>query len=256
MLHYIEQGSGETIVLLHGFAGSSSYWEKVIPTLAQNYRVIAPDLSGHGRSSAPEGSMLIEDYATEILELIDHLNIDKILLLGHSMGGYIALAFAEKYPDRLKAFGLIHSTAYPDDEKAKAGREKSIQMIQDQGLETFIKQLIPKLFAPDNLETLHESVQEAEKIGFSMMPISAITALEAMKARIDRNHVLQESKLPILLVAGEKDLLIPPEKTFVVEGTHVTQLLIPDVGHMSMYESPMKLMDAITKFANTILKVT
>lgn len=252
MLHYIDQGSGETVVLLHGFCGSSQYWQYIMPTLANKYRVIAPDLPGHGQSEAPTGKLTMEDYAEQIVQLIDQLQIEKCILLGHSMGGYITLAFAEKYPNRLNAFGLIHSSAYPDDDQGKAGRDKNIQLIRDKGNALFIHQLIPKLFAPQHIETMEDIIQHVEKIGLQTSPEGAIAALESMRDRQDRNHVLVQSDLPILLVAGEHDLLIAPNKTFVLKGPKIAQLLIREAGHMSMYEASEQLLIGIQSLLNFV----
>ncbi|WP_051317056.1 alpha/beta fold hydrolase [Ectobacillus panaciterrae] len=116
-ISYADEGNGEPIVLLHGFCGSHAYWEKVIPELAKNCRVIAPDLRGHGKSSVTESDYSIQDMAEDIKHLLDKLETDKATIFSHSLGGYIVLAFAERYSERLKGFSLVHSTAYPDSEE-------------------------------------------------------------------------------------------------------------------------------------------
>ncbi len=252
-MYYFDTGSGEVIVLLHGFCGSSEYWSSVIPTLSKHYRVIAPDLRGHGKSTAPNEHDQIEDYAEDVLHLINQLKVDKVTLLGHSMGGYIALAFAEKYSDRLHAFGLIHSTALPDSEQAKTGREKNQQIIRQQGMEYFIKQLVPKLFAPDHVVNMKEKIRKVEEIGFQTSAKGAIAALRAMKDRPDRTHILEQSNLPILLVAGENDMLIPVKNTFTIKNENITEGLIDGAGHMSMIEVPEDLYNYIQKFMHKLI---
>lgn len=253
MLHYVEQGSGEVIVLLHGFCGSSQYWQAIMPHLSIKFRVVAPDLAGQGKSKIQKkDSYTMEDYAEQILQLLDHLQIDKATLLGHSMGGYITLAFAELYSERMRAFGLIHSTAYPDDEKGKTGRDKSIASIQANGIQSFVDGLAPKLFAPNNIEVKRDAIQQVKEIGYQTTEAGAIAALEAMKLRADRTQVLEQSDLPILLVAGEYDQLIAPEKTFTSKGPRIAHYLVRGAGHMSMYEDPKQLLIGIEQFMNFV----
>ncbi|SDD61805.1 Pimeloyl-ACP methyl ester carboxylesterase [Paenibacillus sp. UNCCL117] len=245
-LSYQEQGSGHPLVLLHGFCGSGAYWDEVVPLLDAHFRVIVPDLRGHGASGSPDEPCTIEQLADDIAALIDELGTEKAIVLGHSLGGYVTLALAERHADKLRAFGLIHSTAYPDDEKAKEGRLKGMQTIREQGLPVFIEGLVPKLFAPAHLETMPEAVRKAKEIGLGTSPEGAVRTLDAMRGRADRNAVLRAAELPLLLAAGEQDQIIPAERTFVVQGENVTQKLIPGTGHMSMMEAPKEL-------ANTIL---
>ena len=133
----IDIGSGTAVVLLHGFAEDGTTWDNLAGPLSTHCRLIIPNLPA---------STSIEDLATAVKALLDHLGIDKCIMIGHSMGGYIALAFAEKYPDRLTALGLFHSTAYPDSEEKKAIRRKSIDFIRKNGADLFIRQSTPGLF--------------------------------------------------------------------------------------------------------------
>lgn len=251
-LAYKEQGQGQTVILLHGFCGSSAYWNEVLALLPDHIRVIAPDLRGHGESSAPDETYSMEKLAGDIVQLFGKLDTGKPILLGHSLGGYITLALAEKQPELLKAFGLIHSTGYPDSEDGKAGRLKGIQTIREQGLPTFIEGLIPKLFAPKHLDSMPEAVQEAKRIGLTTSPEGAMATLEGMRTRPDRNEVLKQTQLPVLLVAGEHDQIVPAERTFVVSGETVTHRKLDGVGHMSMMEHPQALADVIVEFVRTV----
>ncbi|UED73357.1 alpha/beta fold hydrolase [Brevibacillus sp. DP1.3A] len=247
---YVEEGTGESLVLIHGFCGSSSYWHKLVPLLSKTNRVIAIDLRGHGNSSAPDESYSMERFADDLALFVDELGLAKIHLFGHSLGGYVTLAFANQYADKLASFGLIHSTPYPDDDTAKANRDKGADNIRQNGMEPFIKALVPKLFAPSHVETMREEVQLAKEIGFATNPVGAIQTLIAMRDRADRNHVLQETTLPVLLVAGTEDQIIPSEKTFTVDKNNVEQVLLPDVGHMGMVEAPEKMAEAFKSFLN------
>src|SRR3954464_4403577 len=143
-ISYVDEGEGKPIVLLHGFCGSSAYWSDALPDLSEHYRVIAPDLPGHGDSKTTLENYSIADIADILKELLDQLNIGLVAMFGHSLGGYITLAFAEKYSDSLTGFSLVHSTAYPDSDEAKKGRTANIEKVNNEGINTLIDGLIPK----------------------------------------------------------------------------------------------------------------
>lgn len=246
-LAYIDEGAGNPVVLLHGFCGSSQYWEKVIPELAKHYRVIAPDLPGHGQSSPLKLGFSIDDLAEKIKELLDVLNIEQVTMFGHSLGGYITVAFAEKFNSYLNGFSLVHSTAFPDSDEAKKGREAGVAKIKDEGIHPFIDGLVPKLFSPEHLNESY--VEKAKQIGYNTSPQGAMDTLLAMKNRPDRNHVLQNTEVPVILIAGEQDQIVPVEKTFSVSRTNIKQAIIKNAGHMSMYENPDELIKLITTFS-------
>ncbi|WP_127588815.1 alpha/beta fold hydrolase [Paenibacillus koleovorans] len=252
-LAYEEKGMGRPVVLLHGFCGSTRYWDRVVPLLSDSFRVITVDLRGHGRSEVPDSPYTIEAMADDVAGLLTSLQLDQPpVLLGHSLGGYVTLAVAENVAASLGAYGLIHSTAYPDAEQAKANRDKTIAAIRDQGMVPFIDGLIPKLFAPAHVESMGDHVQAAKVIGYATAPQGAMHTAAAMRDRPDRNHVLLQENLPVLLVAGEQDQLIPVGKTFSVQGVHLTPVRIPEAGHMSMYEAPEALADAIKTFVEQL----
>ncbi|PGY08114.1 alpha/beta fold hydrolase [Bacillus sp. AFS031507] len=247
---YIDKGEGKPIVLLHGFCGSSRYWEHVIPVLSDSCRVIALDLPGHGQSGPLKGSSTIENLADQVKNLLAELNLQEVTMFGHSLGGYITLAFAEKYSNQLNGFSLIHSTAFPDSEEAKKGRLSNIEKVNQSGIYSLIDGLVPKLFSPVNQDENY--VGAAMEIGYTTSAEGAIDALNAMKDRPDRNQVLEASTMPVLLIAGEQDQIIPAEKTFSVSRANIKQSIIKDSGHMSMYENPHDLIKEIKDFVSTI----
>lgn len=242
---YSDQGKGDVIVLLHGFCGSAEYWEKVIPGLIKDYRVIAPDLRGHGASDAPLGAYTIEQMADDVLSLLNTLEIQECYLLGHSLGGYITLSFAQRHASRLKGFGLIHSTGYPDSEEAKENRLRSVSMIQSEGIFAFVDQLVPGLFAPGAATQL---VERAKEIGYKTPPQGAAGAALAMRERPDRRDVISATALPVLLVAGAEDSKVAPAQTFTSDNRNVTKVTLDGVGHMSMFEAPEQLAQSIKDF--------
>ena len=246
-LSYKEQGQGEKLVFIHGFCGSIDYWEYIIPLLSDKYHVIAVDLRGHGSSTFSGDPFEIEDLAKDIKELLAELGEDKVYMFGHSLGGYVTLAFADLFEDSLKGFGLIHSTAYPDTEEGKEGRLNAIRKIQDIGIEEFVNGLIPKLFADETLTKLPSEVEKAKKIGYGTNAIAAMEAQGAMRKRPDRNNVLEKTKLPVLLLKGTKDKVVSLDRVASASGSNITEVRL-DTGHMSMQEAPNELAKAIRSF--------
>ncbi|NRD79630.1 alpha/beta hydrolase [Bacillus sp. BRMEA1] len=246
---YIDKGEGQPIILLHGFCGSSSYWENVISELALNYRVIVPDLPGHGQSTVLQDNASIEDIAEIMKEFLDSLKLDQVTMFGHSLGGYITLAFAEKFSSRLAGFSLVHSTAFPDTEEAKKGRMANVEKVKQKGIRSLIDGLVPKLFSPEHSQEPY--VEIAKEIGYLTAPQGAINTLIVMKNRPDRNQILHETELPVLLIAGEKDQIIPQEKSFSVSKSNIKHSLIHNAGHMSMYENPAMLISEMNEFLSS-----
>jgi pimeloyl-ACP methyl ester carboxylesterase len=245
-------GEGQPIVLVHGFAGSKQYWEKVITPLLETNRVIAIDLPGHGESNMGAVRYSIEDMAGLIKDLLDQLGLNKVTMFGHSLGGYITLAFAELYPQYLNGYSLVHSTANPDSEEAKAARETNAKKVSEEGSEAFVDGLSKKLFSAANTEVNAEDIKSAVEIGVSTSIKGVVSALLAMRDRPDRNYVLEQSELPVLLIAGEDDQIIPADKTFSVSKSNIKQTIIKGAGHMSMYEQPSALIEAMQQFLQKI----
>jgi pimeloyl-ACP methyl ester carboxylesterase len=251
-MSFYDLGEGKPIVLIHGFAGSKQYWSKVLVELSQNCRVIAVDLPGHGDSLMGSENYSIEDMAKSIKQLLERLELDQVTMFGHSLGGYITLAFAELYPENLNGFSLIHSTANPDSAEAKTGRESNAKKVLEEGADSFIRGLVNKLFSPENTEVNADEIKKTIEIGLSTSINGIVSALLAMKDRPDRNDVLENTKLPVLLVAGEQDQIIPPDKTFSVNKDNLKKVLIKDSGHMSMYEQPAELVKTMKTFLANI----
>ncbi|MDM5211940.1 alpha/beta hydrolase [Peribacillus sp. NJ4] len=244
-LSYIDTGKGnKTLLFIHGFCGSHEYWSDIIAELKDEYRVVAVDLRGHGASEEIGKSFSIEDMAADIASFLEDLKIGQVYMFGHSLGGYVTLAFAERFPGKLSGFSLIHSTAFPDDEAGKEGRLKSVEKIEIDGIPAFIDGLVPKLFAHSD----DPNIEHTKEIGYKTSESGAIGSLHAMRNRIDRNHVLKDTKLPVLLVAGEQDKVIPAEKTFSVKGSHINEVILEGSGHMGMLEAPNRLIEEIIRY--------
>lgn len=241
-IKYKDIGHGKPVVLLHGFCGSAAYWEELVPLLAENYRCIVPDLRGHGESPAPQAEKYtMEQLADDLAILLEELQLEQAYVFGHSLGGYVTLSLAERYAERLAGFGLIHSTAYPDDEKGKVSRAGAMNTIRDKGLNAFLEGLVPRLFSPQHTVSKADKVNRAKEIGQGTNPNAAISTIAGMRDRPDRCHVLEQTLIPVLLVAGTEDQIISQEKVFSVSGEHIEQQVIEGAGHMSMLENPHEL---------------
>ncbi len=248
-LYYSQAGRGTPVLLVHGFCEDSYIWEDLQrDLLEENCRVIRVDLPGF-RHSTPHGDR-IENYAEAILAVADELKLAQFILLGHSMGGYAALAVAEQSPERLLGLGLVHSHPYADTAEKQASRLKSVQFIERYGHEMFAKQLVPKLFAR-RYAMSHRFLVDKLIFRAAGYPLEGIAnALRAMAARPDRSAVLAELDCPVLFVNGELDEAVP-------EGYRQDQLALPavaqihtfsKVAHMGMFEAARDVELAVRQF--------
>jgi pimeloyl-ACP methyl ester carboxylesterase len=269
-LFYRDWGVGTPVLLVHGFAEDGAVWDEVAKRLSATCRVLIPDLPGSGRSvlsgggqpepmgsgqaSQPEGVVSMESLAAVLKELLDKEAIGRCVLIGHSMGGYITLAFAESYPERVMAFGFFHSTAYADSEEKKAGRLKSIAFIREHGAAPYIRQSTPNLFAARTREQRPALVENMIRRYSSFSAASLIAYLQAMLQRPGRLSVLEQFPRPILFIIGEKDQIVPPEQS--LKQAHMPRIalvqLLPDAGHMGMLEDAVAGSNMIQQFVNFI----
>lgn len=254
-ISFDSEGKGPAVVLLHGFCEDSRIWEDFkLDLTEEGYRVIVVDLPGFGQSEVIE-NITIEGMAEAVAAVLDHLNLDKVILIGHSMGGYVSLAFAEKHPERLTGLGLFHSQTMADSEEKKEARQKSIDFIRRQGSALYVKQTIPALFAPN---FINSNTFLIEKLSFraSRSPAQGIiTALEAMKNRPDRSEVLRQIRCPVLFIIGKLDNAVPWENSMAQ--THLPLRadihILEKVGHMGMFEATKQTQSIIRQFVQFCL---
>jgi pimeloyl-ACP methyl ester carboxylesterase len=247
-VYYRITGEGQPVMLVHGFAEDGTVWENQIDVLKAHYKLIIPDLPGsgksvpdsyrdsHAQSTIPDWSM--EYFATCLHAILLHENIKQVTMIGHSMGGYITLAFAEQYPDWLQAFCLFHSTAYPDNEEKIATRRRGIEFIKQNGPKKFLEQSIPNLFS-ETTKKQHPEIVQKVLTQYTYFPApSLIGYYEAMIRRPDRTAVLQHFPRPILFIMGTNDTAIPLEQ--VLQQSHLPGIsfvkIFDDTGHMGMME--------------------
>lgn len=238
--------SGPCIVLIHGFGMDRTIWRDLASTFLDRWRVILPDLRGHGQSEAPGGVYEMPFLADDLVRLLDHLQINQAAVCGHSMGGYVALAFAAQYPQRLSVLGLIASRADADNEEKKQSRFSMIEDVREKGSIIVAESLAPKLsHDPAVVRRAFDLIERTSPQGLT-------GSLEGMARRPDRRDLLAKIDVPALIVAGEEDRIIPLDEA--VEMASLLQqgelLTIPEAGHMPMLESKAVLAEGLIRLLN------
>ena len=246
---YYTAGEGLPVVLIHGFAEDSTIWNEVTESLQSSFRLIVPDLPGSGKSTIlKEGSM--ESYARVIESILQKEGIDSAVLVGHSMGGYISLAFAELFPQKIKALCLFHSSAYADDEEKITARNKGIEFIRNNGAEKFLAQSIPNLFSEKTRKEKPELVKEIVERYANFNAASLVQYYQAMIARPDRTDILKSIQKPVLFIAGESDTAVPVQKS--IEQSTMPAFsyihICRNSGHMGMLEETAETVAALRHF--------
>ena len=250
-ISYSDSGKGTTVVLLHGFLENKTMWDAFVPELSKRNRIITIDLLGHGKTESLGYIQTMEENADVVHEVLSKLRIRKAILVGHSMGGYVALAFAELYPEKIKGLVLLNSTSKEDSPERKKNRDRAIKAVK-KDYETFIRLSIANLFSEENREILIKEI-EAVKIQALQTPLQGIVAsLEGMKVRKDREFLLHTTTYPKLLILGKKDPVLNYEENLEqIKGTDVELITFED-GHMSSIENQAELLTVLGNFFKKI----
>jgi 3-oxoadipate enol-lactonase len=256
------------LVLLHGFCEDADVWTYVLevmkkdPTLCRDDKdpvfrstdfgqktVICVDLPGFGMSETPV-SPGMDVYAEAVCAVLNALNVSKALLAGHSMGGYTALAFAAKYPERLAGLSLVHSHPFADTEEQKANRRRGIELLQNGKKEAYVSQLVPGLFPESFRKILPEFVQTQLEQARRQSAEGIARALQGMIDRADHSALLSELTVPVQFVVGELDTLVPPALLLpLLAKPKVSDVQwLSDCGHMGLIENPQRVAEALTQF--------
>lgn len=227
------------MVLIHGFSENNQIWREQLDALSEQFYVIAPDLPGTGNTSATS-TVSMESMAEYVNELLKAEGISRAVVIGHSMGGYVALALAEKYPSVIQGLGLFHSTATPDNEEKKEARRKSINMIEKYGNEAFVKQTMPNMFSPAYKKQHPEQIESYIQMCLQCPQSSLVAYYEAMIQRPDRTTVLSSLSVPVLFVIGKDDTAVPMQNVLPqVSQPRISSIYIfEETGHMGMWEVP------------------
>lgn len=250
--YYREEGKGKNIMLLHGFMEEGTLWNELVKALKRSYRVLVPDLPGFGKSALPaDGSALSMDlYADYVIAVAQQAKAKKLVLLGHSMGGYIALQVAEKHPALLTGFGLINSHCFADWPEKKEGRRKSNEHIKKYGTRIFAGEFYNSLFDPSYIKKHKTVLKELTAQALRYTPEAIMQANAAMAARAGKEDVLKNLPVPVLFIQGSNDPVVPA-------GYALKQAAFPAVAdihifsnakHMSLFERKAETIAAIKNY--------
>ena len=244
-LAYERQGNGTPLVLLHGFPLDHHLWDEIVPLLKDSFDMIIPDLRGFGESETIDTPYTMKDYASDIAGLLDHLSIQKAAVAGHSMGGYVALAFASAYPERVRGLALVSSQAPADPPERKEGRYKTAAEVAEKGISAVVETMAPKFTSDPRLQAVAREIMEKQR------PAAYIGALKAMAERADSTPVLSTFTFPLVIIHGEEDALISIDRAREVKasipGSHYAELR--GIGHVPMLEAAEKTAEALKHLA-------
>ncbi len=249
-IQYRVVGDGDALVLLHGFPETGELWKEVWGDLSKNFRVIIPDLPGSGGSSRCTVPLTMELIAESVKLVLDAEHIDNVVMTGHSMGGYAALAFVEMYLGMVKGLAMVHSMANADTEEKKETRRKSIALIQNGGKEPFIRQMIPALFSEWYKKNHADELKARIDKALLQNADSLCDFYNAMINRPDRVGLLTGAAFPVQWIIGKEDTIAPADK--VLQQTTLANVnfveVYADCAHMGMIEQPKKLIDDLAGF--------
>ena len=239
MLHHEISGNGKKpLVLLHGFMENTTIWDEMEAHLSKDFTLIKIDLPGHGKSKVYQEIHTVELMAEKVKEVIDALKLEKINLLGHSLGGYVSLAFAENFPEILESMTSFFSTTLADDDEKKQIRRRSIAVI-DENFETFVKTSIPNLFSNNEKDILEGKIELAKNIAKSTNKEGVKAAQLGMAERPDRTEILENLDAKIIIIAGKYDNAVKTENLLKIipEKTNIKTYVL-DCGHNGHWEKP------------------
>jgi pimeloyl-ACP methyl ester carboxylesterase len=255
-IRYSDQGNGQPIVLLHGFVERIEIWDWMSETLSESNRVVCIELPGHGESEVIDEVQTMEKMANHIHILIRQLELENYVLIGHSMGGYISLAYAELYEHELAGVGLFHSNATADSEEKKMGRGRAVEIIQ-RDKSGFIFSFIPNLFAEINQPILSNEIEKLQQGAKDMTKEALVACIKGMALRTDKIVFLSSTPLPVMFILGKEDLHSPVNEvmTQTLLPKHSEVLILGDCAHMGYLEKPSETVKFIQSFASHLSSI-
>ncbi len=255
-IFFKDYGNGFPIILLHGFCETHEIWNELATNLSDEFRVLTPDLPGFGHTPLQFDKMSLAVVAGILNKWLDAMDIAQCIVVGHSLGGYITLSMAEKYPEKLTAFGLFNSSAFADSPEKKVNRDKLIHFVRKEGVAPFIKTFVPSLFYAGRIGEFLPIVERIKQTGSETSPEAVAAYAAAMRDRPDHMAVLSNYRSKVLLIAGEYDQNVPLEVS-VAMGARLDPKnvhILPDTAHMAMYEQPEMATAALRDFVTRMLE--
>ncbi len=251
---FADEGGGQPILFVHGFPLSRAIWQPQIEALLKNYRVIAPDLRGHGESSAPAGVYMMDMFAEDLQTLIAERQCGPVVLVGHSMGAYISFAFFRKFPQSLRALILFCTRAGADSAEGKIARENLAQRAEREGAAAVAEQMLPKMLAPPTAASRPDLVEPVRKVMLATSVNGLVGSLRGMAARPNALDLLPQINVPTLIIAGENDLIVPPSESAAMANAipNAELVMIPSAGHLASLENPASVNASLHAFLGKI----
>lgn len=253
-LHVCDSEKGErNVVLLHGYLESMLVWDDFIPLLYKKVRVVTVDLPGHGISVVTGDTHTMEFLADTVAEGLKTLGIKRCTLVGHSMGGYVALAFCERHPEMLEGIVLLSSTPYADTPEKAANRRREIELVRA-GKKELLARVAPAAgFAKENRTRMQDAIEDLEEQVFVTEDEGIVALLNGMISRSDRNDMLRKTHVPVLFILGRKDEYIPAEaaERMISEHPEARVAWLENSGHMGFLEEPGAAAQAILDFSGS-----
>jgi pimeloyl-ACP methyl ester carboxylesterase len=256
VLEVEDHGEGVPVVLLHGFPLSSEMWTPIRTAVEQAARLITPDLRGFGGSDAPEGDYTMETLAGDVVRLADRLGLERFVVGGHSMGGYVALRLASRHAGRLAGLILVDTRASADTPEGKVRREEAIARIQRREAAAFLDEFVPNLVGPSTRERAPRQLAELRAIAGAVPDHVLAGCLAGMRDRPDSRGVLPGLDIPVLVIAGQEDTIAPPEtgQAMAAAVPDARFVVIPLAGHTPSVERPIPTAEAILGFLRECLQ--
>ncbi|WPP50793.1 alpha/beta fold hydrolase [Catalinimonas niigatensis] len=254
-LAYIQEGEGIPVVLLHGFCERKEIWDRFIPILAKESKVIALDLPGFGENEAIDADISINYVAEHVEAFLKSIEVRQAIIVGHSLGGYVALSLANQFPQLISGLCLFHSTAKADSDEKKATRDKTALFLKENGMEAFARNFADALFSPHNHQKLVIQIAEYKQM-LSQTPVeTAVAYTKAMRDRPERMNVLKEAEYPCLFIAGKDDQAVPYAD--LLEQSKLPKadsklITLEHCAHMGMYEQEERSKHALLNFIKQI----
>ena len=253
-IHFFEKGSGQPLILIHGFCETSQMWTDFAHQLSSEFRVICPDLPGSGGSLISGDQISLEEVAVLLEEWLQENRIEDPIVIGHSLGGYVTLALLELMGSRLKAVGLFHSTAFADDQAKKDARDRTITFLKKNGVDKFVTSFVPPLFPEHRTEELKSEISLVIEDAKRSTVNGLIAFAGAMRDRKDRLEVLTQFAGPKLLIAGTEDGAVNIEASRAQKEAFTHYFELEGVGHIGMVERKEETLNIVREFALSCLR--
>jgi pimeloyl-ACP methyl ester carboxylesterase len=251
---YSDTGEGRPVVLLHGYLESGEVWQPLTELLSREFRVIAPDLPGHGRSGVAGGEHTMEFLAGAVRAVIADAGVDRLLMVGHSLGGYAALAFAELWPELLSGYVLFHSHPHADSAEAIEKRQREIAVVRAGKKNIMYPGNVSMMFSERNLSAMPEALERIKEIASGNPGEGIIALVNGMISRPSRQSVVESGRVPLLWILGRGDLYFTPERALrdTKLPPNAEVVILENSGHLGFIEETHRSFQLITDFAGRI----